>query len=497
MIEKNRAEYLQKVKDVIQKGKYKDNWESLSFYPLPQWYEKAKFGIFIHWGVYSVPAFGNEWYARNMYLEGSKEYKHHIETYGPHKDFKYEDFIPLFKGEKFCAKTWVELFKKAGAKFVMPVAEHHDGFQMYDSDLSVWNSVQKGPKRDILGELKNEIEKEGMVFTASSHRAENFWFFGGSRSFDSGIQSMEFQEPYGFAMPLFTKGDADMDEGTHDIYSTPASKEHLEDWLARSCELVDKYEPKAVWFDWWIQNKSFKPYLKKFAAYYYNRSIEWGHEVAINYKDDAFAYNTAVFDIERGQLSSIRPQFWQNDTAIAKNSWGYTENNDFKNPVDIVSDLIDVVSKNGSLLLNVGPKADGSIGDEDREILERIGDWLKINGESIYDTKYWVRFGEGPTEVPEGSFTDVNREPFTSKDIRFTYKAPYIYANVLSWPENNTVQIKSLKKRSSCFSGHIEEIEILGFNNQLNYTQDKAGLSIKIEGNIQTQYPVCFKIKID
>ena len=491
-------EYLRRIEDVIKAGTYKDNWKSLGTYPVPEWYKNAKFGIFIHWGVYSVPAFGSEWYPRMMYLQGTPVFEHHVKTYGPQKEFGYADFIPMFKAEKFDAKEWVSLFKAAGAKYVMPVAEHHDGFQMYDSELSDCNAAKMGPKRDIVGELKTAMEKEGIVFAASSHRAENYWFFGGGRTFDSGIKDEGYLEPYGYADPMYSDSDHGVThQGTHDIYSTPPSQEHLEDWLARSCELVDKYQPKIVWFDWWIHNMAFKPYIKKFAAYYYNRSLEWGVGVGINYKYDAYAYGTAIFDVERGQLSDIRPRLWQTDTAVAKNSWGYTDNNDFKNPVDIVGDMIDIVSKNGCLLLNVGPKSNGTITEDDREVLLAIGDWLKVNGESIYDTTHWVTYGEGPTKIQEGAFTDVNRAAYTSGDIRFTYNTPYLYASVLSWPGTGKVTIKSLKDGSKHFLGHIEAIQVLGYDHEVSFNRDDRGLQVKVDGTIDTEYPVVLKIQID
>jgi len=410
----NKQDYLKQIDEVIANGKYKDSWSSLYNHAVPKWYQNAKFGIFIHWGVYSVPAYGNEWYPRQCYTEGTKTYYHHIKTYGNHKDFGYKDFIPMFKAEKFDADEWMDLFEKSGAKYVMPVAEHHDGFQMYESDLSKWNAKQMGPCKDILGKLKQAAEKRDIVFTASSHRAEHYWFLNGGRQFDSDVNSGEYEDFYG---PAQAGG-----EDTHLISSSPASKEYLEDWLVRTCEIVDKYQPQILWFDWWIQNLSFKPYLKKFAAYYYNRALEWGKEVTINYKYNAYAPTTAVFDIERGQLGGINPRLWQNDTAIAKNSWGYTDNNDFKKPQEIIADLVDIVSKNGCLLLNVGPKADGTITNEEKDVLLHIGEWLKDNGEGIYDTTFWQCFGEGPTEIEEGAFTDVNRAGFTSEDIRFTYK---------------------------------------------------------------------------
>lgn len=484
-------DYLEKVDQVIAEGPYRDDWASLSRYPVPDWYQKAKFGIFIHWGVYSVPAFGSEWYPRMMYKEGTKEFEHHVKTYGPHKDFGYKDFIPMFKAEKFDAGEWMKLFEESGAKYVMPVAEHHDGFQMYDSELSEWCAAKMGPKRDVLGELKEEADKAGIVFCASSHRAENYWFFAGSRTFDSGIEGEGMVEPYGFRDPAYTgKG---FSEDTSAL-SAPATKEHLDDWLARTCELVDKYRPKLIFFDWWIQNQCFKPYLKKFAAYYYNRSVEWGEQVAINYKYQAFAFKSAVLDIERGQLSGINPRLWQTDTAAAKNSWGYTENNDFKNPVDIVCDMIDIVSKNGCLLLNIGPKADGTITDEEQEILREIGKWMKVNGEGIYDTTYWQVFGEGPTQIAEGAFTDVNRMAFTSEDIRFTYKAPYVYVHVLVWPKDGKVSIKNMGRKK--FDAVIEDISVLGYENPVSFRHTEEALEIQVDGTIETAYPVCLKVTI-
>jgi alpha-L-fucosidase len=492
-------DYLDTIDRIIENGQYKASWDSLKDYPVPAWYQNAKFGIFIHWGVYSVPAFGSEWYPRNMYIKGTPEFEHHRAVWGAQRDFGYKDFIPLFKAERFDAATWMRLFKEAGARYVMPVAEHHDGFQMYDSAISEWNAARMGPKVDVLGELKKAADKEGIVFCASNHRAENYFFYAGGRGFDSGIKDIVYEEPYGYAHRAFSR-QADLD-ATHDIRGEPASEEHLAEWLARNCELVDKYQPRIVWFDWWIQNISFKPYLKKFAAYYYNRAAEWGEEVAINYKYDAFMYSSAVFDIERGQLGGIAPRLWQNDTAIAKNSWGYTEGNEFKEPADLVCDLVDVVSKNGCLLLNVGPKSDGTITEEEQGILRSIGAWLRTNGEAIYDSSCWTRYGEGPTAIAEGAFADTDRSDFTGEDIRFTFKAPWLYATVLRWPESNRVLIRSLRvdrdNHELCFKGQVLSVSILGYDNKLKYGCGPEGLAITVEGRIDSSFPVCLKIMLD
>lgn len=483
----NQKEILENVDRVIENGTYKDNWESLVKHPVPQWYRKAKFGVFIHWGVYSVPAFGNEWYPRNMYIQGTPEYEHHLKTYGNHKDFGYKDFIPMFKAEQFDAEKWMDLFERAGAKYVMPVAEHHDGFQMYGSDLSKWNAAEMGPKRDILGELKAEADKKGITFCASSHRAEHCWFFNAGTFYDSDVNDPEYED-------FYEKQQFCDLERTQDITVLPPSKEHCENWLARTCELVDKYRPKLIFFDWWIQNLGWKPYLKKFAAYYFNRAEEWGEEVTINYKFDAFMLRSAVFDIERGQLDGINPMLWQNDTSIAKNSWGYTDNNEFKNPWDLAADLVDIVSKNGCLLLNVGPRPDGTITEEETFVLEEIGKWLKENGEGIYETDYWKVFGEGPTEIPKGSFTDIDRAPFTSEDIRFTCKGPKVYAYVLSYPEDGRITIKSLARElkwgSDC---HVLSVETMD-GEACAFTRDEEGLHIQGRTGLNTKYPVGFQI---
>ena len=361
-------------------GPFDPTWESLHGYRVPQWYQDAKFGIFIHWGVYSVPAFGNEWYPRNMYIPGSPEFEHHVATYGPQSRFGYKDFIPLFRAERFDPDRWAELFRRAGAKFVVPVAEHHDGFAMYDCSLSDWNAVKMGPKRDVIGELAAAVRRQWLVFGLSTHRAEHWWFFNGGMQFDSDVQDGRFADLYGPAQP----------------HGTQPHEAFLEDWLARTCELVDRYQPQLVWFDWWIEEPAFAPFLRRFAAYYYNRGAQWQRGVVINYKNRAFPEGTAVYDIERGQLDDICPLPWQTDTSISKNSWGYVQKQDYKTPGDIIGDLVDIVSKNGVLLLNIGPRPDGTIPEPEEAILLEIGRWLAVNGEAIYGSRPWRSTGRGP-----------------------------------------------------------------------------------------------------
>ena len=251
----------------------------------------------------------------------------------------------MFTAPKFNPKEWVKLFKKAGARYVMPVAEHHDGFQMYDSEISEWNVKNMAMKRDVLGELKEAIQEEGLVFCESNHRVEHAFFFGHGKEFDSDVKEpLKLGDFYYPSMP---------EPDNQDLFSPDPPQDFLEDWLARNVELVEKYQPSMVYFDWWIQHDSVKPYLKKFAAYYYNRGLEWGKEVAISYKHDAMMLGTGIFDMERGHFSNAKPFCWQADTSMAFNSWCYTEQNRFKTSKDILQDLVDIVSKNGCLLLNV------------------------------------------------------------------------------------------------------------------------------------------------
>lgn len=482
------AARLARIDEVATQGPFQPNWESLAGFQTPRWYQNAKFGIFIHWGVYSVPAYGNEWYPRNMYVVDSDQFKHHVATYGRQSQFGYKDFIPNFKAENFDAASWARLFKAAGARYVIPVAEHHDGFPMYDSDCTEWCAAKMGPRRDVIGELSAALREEGIVFGASSHRASHWYFFDNGMYFDSDVRDERNAGLYG---PASNKRSA---EGQ----AEPPDKDFLDDWLLRSCEIVDKYQPRVVYFDWWICQPVFQPYLKRFAAYYYNRGAQWGDAVAINFKEwegQSFPETAGVFDIERGQSADIRPQFWQTDTSISKSSWGYVTNHDYKEVGSIIDDLVDIVSKNGTLLLNVGPKADGTIPEHEQEMLRDIGRWLEINGEAIYGTRPWTVFGEGPTRVVAGPFADVKRAPFTSHDFRFTMKDGTLYAIALAWPEGGKLVANSLAEESGLAAGRAEKVHLLGYDGPLAWSQTRAGLTVQLPAEPPCDFAVTLKIE--
>lgn len=494
MTNEQKRAWLCKIDAVNSSGEYKPDWESLSKYPVAKWYTQAKFGVFIHWGVFTVPEYYNEWYPRFMYYKGTQVYRHHIKKYG--KDFNYRDFIPMFKAEKFDAKSLVGSVKECGAKFVMPVAEHHDGIKLYNSELSDWTTVKLPVGRDFLREMKEECEKQDLIFSTSSHRAEHFWFLNGGRTlgYPNETTDEKYRELYGECKNICNKNNLKaLMKQEHGIEPTT---EWLEDWLVSSCELVEKYKPSSLFFDWWTSYRAFRPYMKRFLAYYYNRSVDWGKEVCVYYKSDAIMYNCAVFDRERGQLENASPYVWQSETSTAYNSWCYCTTNRFKSPETIICNFLDVISKNGCFVLNIGPKADGSICDEEKHILETIGSWTKKNSEAIWGTKPYKVIGEGKKQKG-GSFNE--RLSYSSNDYRFLCRPGAVYAFALKPKGKKEFCIKSFKDTMDLFHCIIKRVSILGEddNETLDYRQDKNGLRISLGKKAESELPLCFKVEID
>ena len=488
---------LERIDSVIKNGPYDDTWESLSKYSVPKWYKDLKFGIFIHYGLYSAAAFANEWYPRNMYIKDSDEYKHHIETYGPHKDFGYKDYVPMLKAENFNANSWLELFEEAGAQYMVPVAEHHDGFMMYDSKVSDWNAAKMGPCRDIIGELEKASETTDITFGASSHRIEHWWFLGNGRDFDSDIKG-EFPKDH-----IYWPSQKEPKDHFDVTPDNPPSQEYMEDWLIRTCEIIDRFHPAILYFDWWILIEVLRPYLKKALAYYYNAMASIGREGVVNFKHDEILHGCAVPTVERGQFAEIKPYLWQTDTATCFNSWGYTPDNRYKQPNDIVCDLVDIVSKNGRMLLNVGPKPDGTITKEDTDILKNIGKWLKINGQAIYGCDTYKTFGEGPTKIQEGFFQDGNVRKYTAHDFRFTVNNGNIYIIALGKPENGSYVVKTFGRKTSegqvNFLGRFDKVSLLGTvegasEKEVTYKITDEGLVIDCAK--ASEYPLVFKLEV-
>jgi len=481
-------------------GPFRPDWESLRHYEIPQWYKDAKFGIFIHWGVYSVPGAENEWYPRNMYKskEGAyKNFQEHFASQDPAlKDaLGYKDLIPKFRAEKWDPTAWAHLFKEAGARYVVPVAEHHDGFSMYDSGLSDWTAVKMGPKRDVVGDLAKAVRGEGLHFGLSSHRAEHDFFFDGGRDIRSDVNDPKYASLYGPAHHQVegAGGGIMMDDWT---YVSPA---WTADWLARMTELVEKYKPEIVYYDWWIGQPNFRSRVQEFDAFYYNYAAAHGYGGVVNFKNYGMDWTSAVRDFERGQLAAIEPRHWQTDTSISKLSWGYIDNDQYQPPEFLVHQLIDIVSKNGNLLLNIGPKPDGTIPDQIQTTLLAMGTWLKANGEAIYETTPWKVYGEGPTQVIGGAFHDQDTKPYTTEDFRFTAKGNTVYAIGMGCPANGAdgfATIHALGSDKEAKGMTLESIELIGSNDKPVWMQTPEALNVKLPASASCKYAYVLKIAL-
>jgi alpha-L-fucosidase len=479
----------------VQNGQFRADWASLSRYQVPDWYRDAKFGIFIHWGVYSVPAFGSEWYPREMYTAGSKENEHQVSLHGPLTKFGYKDFIPMFKAQHYDPQAWARLFKESGARYVIPVFEHHDGFQMYDSNLSDWTAVKMGPHRDLMGDLEKEVRAQGLHFGASSHRIEHDWFMDPGRAVPSDVNDPQNAALYGPAqIQLEDKTEGNGSNLAEDwTYVSPA---YANDWLARDAEIVQKYHPDIIFFDWWIGQPYVRPYLAKFAAYYYNESLKRGPVGIITFKWVDMQRDSGVLDIERGQLDQLHDRVWQTDTSVGNESWGYIEHDTFKTPDFIVHQLADIVSKNGNLLLNIGPRSDGTIPDEVQQTLLGVGGWLKVNGEAIYGTRPWTSYGEGPTKVAAGSFQDTKTQNYTAEDFRFTTKGNNLYAIEMAWPSGSDALIHSVSQEA-LKGRQIQDVTLLGSDAKLTYKIGPDGLHIQLPAKPSEGFAYAFRIALD
>ena len=484
-VAKVRAEVAQDHRDVP----FHANWDSLASYRTPDWFRDAKFGIFLHWGVYSVPAFGNEWYSRNMYIPGNAAYEHQIATYGPQTRFGYKDFIPMFQAAHFDPNSWVDLFVQAGAKYVVPVAEHCDGFAMYHSDMTPWNAALMGPHRDVVGELEKATRARGLRFGVSSHTAEHWWWYGAGRSFPSDIRDETplTSRLYGPAAPMSLPGpDGKSDplkepNPSHLESWLPPDKAWLDNWLARSTELIDKYHPDFFYFDWWIGQPAYKPALQQFAAYYYDSSARRGIHPVLTYKEESMPANTATLDIERGKMDTLRLLPWQTDTSVSIHSWGYVKNDQYRTAQSLIQQLADTVAKNGNLLLNVGPKSDGTIPEEARTVLLQMGVWLRQNGEAIYGARPFTVFGEGPTVAPKNS-TQKNSDiqTYTSQDVRFTtsHDGKVLYAIEMAWPADRALVIRTLFRGNPYLPAPVCGVHLLGSDAVVTFSQRPDGLHL-------------------
>ncbi len=457
-------------------NRFQPNWKSLEqVNPAPEWFKDAKFGIYFHWGVYSVPAFGNEWYPRNMFNAGSNENKHHTETYGNPKDWPYHFFItgakdlkgnsiqfaPKLKSEggQFDPDEWAQFFSDAGARFAGPVAEHHDGFSMWASKVNPWNAKDMGPKLDLVKLLTDAIRKKNMNVFLSMHHAFNIT---GYYEFVPKTNDPKLQILYG-----------------------QQSKEKNEQlWLDKHKEIIDQYQPDIIYQDFNL-SKIDEKYHLEFLSYYYNKADEWNKEVVTTYKDE-YNKKCSMLDFERGGPADLTDYYWLTDDAISSSSWCYTEGISYYSKTALLHALIDRVSKNGNMILNISPRPDGSIPQGQKDILLAMGAWLKKYGEAIYSTRAWVKYGEGSTKMGAGHGVFTAPQEGKPDDIRFTRSKDntILYAILLAWPGDQTkFTIKSLATTRIHLQS-LKEVSLLApagsKNIPLAFFQDSTGLHITL-----------------
>jgi alpha-L-fucosidase len=463
-------------------GPFQPTWQSLAaHYRVPAWFNDAKFGLFLHWGLYAVPAHHNEWYEKHMYASLSSWHREH---FGPQDKFGYKDFIPRFTAARFDPAAWAALFKKSGARFVIPTAQHHDNFALWDSAVTPFNARRMGPHRDLIGDLAQAVRAEGLKFGVSNHGIENFQFINPTPALAAELKAKH----------------ADLyDPQWADFYhvadrSDAACRRFLVNWYERNVELIDKYQPDLLWFDNGVDQRYLDPLKLRIAAYYYNRAHAWGKAVSLSTKKAAYApdnRNThtigSIIDFEKigsRSPSGIRPGAWQVDEPIGSPSWGYTEGMTIALPGTVIAKLADTVSKNGTLLLNLSPKADGTIPPAQQDTLLAIGRWLAVNGEAIYGTHAWVRFRDESADGRPSVAT-----------IRFTVKGDVLYAIVLGASPGDEITICSLAaNRPDRPAGKISAIAVLGLAGKLAFTQDASGLTLKLPATVPCDYATTLKI---
>lgn len=465
-------------------GPIKPAWDSLKQnYKVPGWFIGAKFGIFIHFGIFSVPAYKGEWYEKFMYAGGRDStliamgnhdsfLAWHTEHFGPPETFGYKDFIPLFKAEKFNANAWAELFKKAGARYVVPGAQHHENFAMWDSQVTPFNAVKMGPKRDVIGELATAVRKQGMKFGIANHGIENFEFINPSPELAKRLKEKN--------VDLYDPKWADF--YNYADRSNAACQRFLVNWYERNVELIDKYRPDLIYFDNGVDQRYLDPLKLNIAAYYYNRARSWGKEVSFTTKKAAFSptgKNTetigSIIDFEGRTPGDIRTGSWEEDRPIG-NSWGYISGMHSSPPETVIAWLVDAVSKNGTLLLNVSPMADGTIPMDQQETLLEIGKWLATNGEAIYDTHSWIKFDEPG-----------------KPHIYFTVGHDALYVILIGKGDYSDVLITSLSQGSAP-AGKIQSVSLLGRRGPLEFRQDSTGLRVQLPGLLPGESAYTLKI---
>ncbi|MBN1867284.1 alpha-L-fucosidase [Candidatus Sumerlaeota bacterium] len=503
----------------IAPGPFRPTWESFKRYRCPDWFRDAKFGVWSHWSPQSLSGAG-DWCARHMYVESERQARFHRERYGHPSEFGYKDICNLWKAERFDPERLMDLFRRAGARYFVALANHHDNFDNWDSKYQPWNSVSVGPRKDIVGLWRRAAVERGLKFGVSVHNVNSWGWFDPAR--DSDKEGPKAGVPYD-ALLTRADGKGKWWEGFDpaDLYAPPhrpgpegdpPPPEFMARWFWRTRDLIDAHRPDLIYFDTYAPRNAWRqfPWFEDYeaaelvachqvgmmiGAHYYNANRAWNGgalDGVLNLKGVPEEWRSrCVLDIERGGAEGILPDPWQTDTSLG--DWHYRENDTYKDARTVIHTLIDTVSKNGTLLVNVVQKGDGTLAGNQEETLEEIGRWLDVNGEAIYGTRPWKIWGEGPTQVEAGYFKET-ATPYTAEDIRFTTKGDTLYAIALGWPGSGMLRIQSLGK-----SGEnplsINQVTLLGHAADIEWTRDDVGLSVRLPEERPTPQALALRIR--
>jgi alpha-L-fucosidase len=484
------AAVAQKTNLPVGDGPFKPNDSSLKQYQYPEWFRDAKLGYWAHWGPQAVPRQG-DWYARKMYIEGDPDYKYHVAHYGHPSKFGYKDIIPLWKAERWDPERLMKLYKKAGAKYFVSMASHHDNFFLWDSKLHKWNAMNYGPKKDVVGLWQKAAKKQGLKFGVSEHLGASYnWFQTAHGADKTGPMA---GVPYDGANSDYW-----------DLYHTPADSSNIKEWLTNNpdwqktwfddvTELIDKYNPDLLYSD---SKLPFDEVGRSMLAHYYNQSVKDNTRVNVVYTCKEASNGRWAQDVERGVLDGISPFPWQTDTSIG--DWYYRTGQKYKTADEVVQLLMDIVSKNGNLLINVVQTPEGDLEQDVLDIMQNISKWIEANGEGVFATRPWKVYGEGPSTLKEnqkaGRFGGVSdSRGYQATDVRYTTKGKNVYAFVMSTPDSD-IRLTSLGRNAKLADKEVASVTILGSKEKLTWKQDGDALVISKPAKLPSWKVHGFKI---
>jgi alpha-L-fucosidase len=474
---------------------YQATWSSLAQHPIPDWLLDAKFGIYAHWGLYSVPAFETEWYAKRMYDRTHRVYRHHVETYGPPEQFGYKDFVPHFAAEHYDPDEWAEIIARSGARYAGIALVHHDGFCLWDSAHTRWNAARMGPKRDLYGELVAALRQQQLKTIATFHHIRTFnWYLPE----DPAAREVGRQAGWDLYDPQYA-----------DLYwneYTGQRDDFIAEWRAKVTEVIDAYRPDVIWFDGgsFQDEVSGRP-VRELLAGYYNREQQWGKHVEILNKLPTsmkwnFGPDMGMLTYEQGRdRPAVVHRPWTDDMPIGS-PWGYVEGMTYREPREIVHGLIDRTSRNGGMLLSLSPKADGTLPAEQKEILHKVGAWLDVNGDAIYGTRPWTTPAEGPATKFVAPPNARGHRPWIYQggdagDIRYTQKDGALYAIALGWPPDGRLNLHALGAAQEQV-GKIANVSLLGHNAPLSWRQGEQALTVEMPATRPCDHAYAFRISV-